>query len=315
MPKEILKVTNLNLEIKNKLILDSINLNLYEKEIFGLIGTSGSGKSILLKSIIGLFKPKSAEIVSGEHNLIKNKKFLKNLVGLSTQEDSIYENLTIEENIKYFGKLYGIKNKIIKEKSEELIKLLELGQYKNTLAKKLSGGTIKRLNIACSLIHNPKILLLDEPISGLDPKLRENILSLIDKVRKNGTSVIITSHFINEIEPFCDRIGIIHNGKILATDSAIKLREKYSNTYEISIRSFPGRYAKIYKIAKPDLNIINAFIKNNELTMHIPKKYTINACTKYLTRLLESNNEYIIKINVSQSSLTEVFRVITKNVT
>ncbi len=313
MKKEILEVKELNLEIKNKLILENINLKLHEKEILGLIGVSGSGKSMLLKTIAGLFKPKTGEITSGEHNLIRSKKFLKNLIGFSTQEDSIYENLTVEENIKYFGKLYGLKTKTIKEKSEELIPLLELGEYKNTLAKKLSGGTIKRLNIACSLIHDPKILLLDEPISGLDPKLRENILSLIDKIRKKGTSVIITSHFINEIEPFCDRIGVIQSGKILATDSAILLREKYSNTYEISIRSYPGRYKKIHSLAKPNLNVINALTKNNELIMYVPKKYTINTYTKYLTKLLEDNNEYLIKLNVSQSSLKEVFRVITKN--
>jgi ABC-2 type transport system ATP-binding protein len=314
MPKEILKVTNLNLDIKGKLILDDINLKLHKKEILGLIGISGSGKSMLLKTITGLYKSKTAKIKSGEHNLIKNKKVLKNLVGFSTQEDSIYGNLTVEENIKYFGKLYGIKNKTIKERSEELIKLLELDQYKKELAKKLSGGTVKRLNIACSLIHNPKILLLDEPISGLDPNLRENILSLIDKIRKTGTAIIITSHFINEIEPFCDRIGVISNGKILAMDSAIMLREKYSNTYEISIRSYPGKYKKIHKLAKSDLNVINAFTKNNELIMHVPKKYSINNYTKYLTKLLNDNKEYLIKINVSQSSLKEVFRVIIKNV-
>jgi ABC-2 type transport system ATP-binding protein len=315
MPKEILNITNLDLEIKNKLILDKINLKLHEKEILGLIGTSGSGKSMLLKTIAGLFKPKKGKITSGQQNLIKNKKPLKNFIGFSTQEASIYENLTVKENIYYFGRLYGIKRDIIKNRSKELIALLELEQYKNILAKKLSGGTVKRLNIACSLIHEPKILLLDEPISGLDPKLRENILSLIDKIRKKGTSIIITSHFINEIEPFCNRVGIISKGKILAMDSAVRLREAYSNTYEISIRSYPGKYTKLYRAAKTTLDVKAAFMKNNELIMHVPKNRTINTYIKYITKLLENNKEYTIKINVSQSPLNEVFRAITKNVT
>ncbi len=313
MSGNILNIKNLHVNIKNKSILENINFELYEGEVLGIIGVSGSGKSVLLKTISGFFKPKG-EIYSEQKNLLKEKKFLKKLIGFSTQEDSIYVNLTVKENIEYFGRLYGLKKKTIKERSERLIELLELEEFKNQVAKQLSGGTSKRLNMACSLIHKPRILLLDEPISGLDPKLRENVLSLVNEIRKKGTTIIITSHFINEIEPFCDRVGIIHRGKIVALDSPINLREHFSNTYEIKIRSYPGKYDKIYKVLKRKVNITNAFLKNNELVLHAPKKYTINDYAEYITKILEINNEYTIKIDVSQSPLEEIFRIVTKNV-
>ena len=308
-----LQIKEVTTELNNKIIVNNINLKIQEKEVFGIIGTSGSGKSVLLKTISGFFNPKIGKILSSNKDLIKNKKFSKELLGFSTQEDSFYENLTAKENIEYFGRLYNLKKDFIEKRTTNLLTLLDLQNSENKLAKHLSGGMKRRLNIACALIHNPKILLLDEPISGLDPILREHVLYLVQKIRKQGTTVIMTSHFINEIEPFCDRVGIINNGSLLAVGTSMNLRQTYSNVYEISIRSYPGKYNKIFKLAKKNLQILNAYTKHNELVMFVPQKFTVNSYTRFITSLLEKNNEYLININIHQSPLNEIFKKVVES--
>lgn len=313
MQKEILKLSDVSTVLKNKKIIDMVSFSLYDSEVLGLIGPSGSGKSVLLKTISGFFKLKSGVISSENNNLTKNINYSKNIIGFCTQDSTFYENLTVRENLDYFGKLYGLDKKTLNENIHNLIDLLELNEYKNKLAKHLSGGTQRKLTIACSLIHRPKILILDEPTSGLDPVMRENVISLIKKVKKLGTSVLITSHFLDELEEICDRIAILNNGKLVVIGTINELRKYYCHLYEITIKSSPGNYSLIYQNVANKIPISNSYIKEDKLIIYTPQKYSIEDYTKYLSGFLEKIGEHIININVSEAPLEEIFKQVVKN--
>jgi len=156
----------------------------------------------------------SGDIYLDNKSLISNKKYLRKNVGFASQENMLYDELTLYENIKYFGKLYGVRRGEIRQRAEDLLNLFELGHARNLLVKNLSGGMMKRANILISMIHNPKVLVLDEPTVGLDPLLRDKIWEYIHKVNNLGTTILISSHLFDELELNCSFIGIMTDGKI-----------------------------------------------------------------------------------------------------
>ena len=223
----VLKFSGINKRFGKREILSSIDFNVSNGEIFGLIGKSGCGKTTLLKILMGTLKPTKGTILFEGKNTIRNPKFLKKNTGFSTQDNTLIPELTVWENAIYFGKLYRLKNIEIKMNFQTLSGLLGLERIKNSLVKNLSGGMKKRANFLVSLIHNPDLLILDEPTAGLDPIMRENIWQYIKNINSNGTTILVTSHRLEEIEENCDRIGILKNGEIADVGNIDELRNKY----------------------------------------------------------------------------------------
>lgn len=210
-----------------KEVLSGVSFSIKEREIFGLVGGSGCGKSTLLKILIGMIRADGGKIFfEGKHSR-KGEDDLKRNTGFATQENMLYDELTIKENSYYFGNLYGMKTKLIKERLNELLELLKLKGFEDTQINYLSGGMAKRANLLVSLIHNPKLLILDEPTVGLDPALRQSIWDYIQKINKTGTTILVTSHLLEEIEENCNRIGILKNGKIIALATVEEYKKKY----------------------------------------------------------------------------------------
>jgi|SRR3989338_2623306 len=208
-------------------VLSGVTLKIKEGEIFGLIGTSGCGKSTLLKILTGMTKADSGEIFITSENLKAGKDFLKESTGFATQENMLFDELTIRENSHFFGQLYGIKKKQINIRLAELLDLLMLKGFEDVLLDNLSGGMVKRANLLVSLIHEPKLLILDEPTVGLDSILRASLWRYINKINKAGTTILVTSHLLDEIEQNCASIAILKKGRIIAAASPAKFREKY----------------------------------------------------------------------------------------
>ncbi|MDO8459565.1 MAG: ABC transporter ATP-binding protein [Nanoarchaeota archaeon] len=196
-------------------VLDELSLSVKEGEIFGIVGRSGCGKTTLLKVLIGMLNYDLGTLsFNGERIHTFNKNLLKENIGFSSQENMLYDELTLSENIRYYGKLYGIKNNVIKSNANQLLKLFELENFKNSLLRTFSGGMKKRANILVSLIHNPKVLILDEPTAGLDPILRENIWYYIKQINKIDKTIIVTSHLLEELQDNCTTIAFMDKGKI-----------------------------------------------------------------------------------------------------
>ena len=181
--------------------LEKVNISVNKGEILGLIGPSGSGKSVLIKLLIGFFKPSS-----GKRVINPNIK-----VGFSMQNNSLYEYLTVKQNLNFFSKIYGVDKEERKRNVSLLIEGLKLKEFENILIKNLSGGTKKRVDIACSLVHNPDIILLDEPLNGLDPILSQMMLSFIVNLNKQGKTIIFSSHSYADLSSVCNRFFLVKN--------------------------------------------------------------------------------------------------------
>jgi ABC-2 type transport system ATP-binding protein len=320
----ILKIQNISKRFFKKKILRSISLDIYEGEIFGIIGASGSGKTTLLKTVIGYLGPEEGDVKFRYDYFLKKKgregkpiyasvykqqKIAKNIFGFASQEPSFYSKLTVRENLKYFGSLYNMNKKALDSNIEILLSLMDLKHAEKTLAKDLSGGMERRLDIACALMHDPEVLILDEPTSDLDPLLRAHIWSLVQKINKKGTTIILASHHLSEVEHFCSRIAIIKEGKIIDVASPVRLKTKYAESQEIRIQTYPGNYDNISKaLKKPGSKVYDIHVRGSELIICSDHPQML---IHELLHTLEMLKEELIDINVSRPGLDELFLKIT----
>ena len=211
----LLGIKNIEMSFKDNLVLNHLNLEARSSDIIGLIGKSGCGKSTLLKILVGYYKPQKGSIVLNDKNVSDSLIELRKITGYTSQENSFYEKLTVIENMRYYANLYNIPLKTREERIKSLLKQVGLFQHKNMLAEKISGGMKRRLDFAISLIHNPDILILDEPTAGLDPLLIDQFWEIVKEVvEKEKKIVIMSSHIISEIEKYCTKAAVMDNGKI-----------------------------------------------------------------------------------------------------
>ncbi|MBT7902668.1 ABC transporter ATP-binding protein [Candidatus Woesearchaeota archaeon] len=195
-------------------VLNNLSLEIKSGEIIGLIGRSGCGKSTFLKILIGFYGANSGTISYNGENITGKLKVLRSLVGYTTQENSFYNKLTIYENMKYYARLYGFRpeDKKLKNHIHDILESVGLLTQKNKLAGKISGGMKRRLDFAISLVHDPDILILDEPTTGLDPVLVKNFWNIVKNINKRGKTVIVITHLFGEIKDHCDRFAIMNKG-------------------------------------------------------------------------------------------------------
>lgn len=313
----VLQVKNLTKEFGNLVVLDNISFDVEKGEIFGVIGMSGSGKTTLLNHLIGFLEPSEGEVLylSGGNakfppqlkNLHKNMNEVKRRFGFAPQSPSFYPKLTIKENLIHFGRLYNMKTKDILEGMQHLLDFTRLSEHKDKLAEHISGGMQRRLSIMCSMVHKPDVLILDEPTADLDPVLREETWKLIKEINGHGTTVIVASHFLHELESSCGRVAIIHNGKLLKYGTVDEIKTDFAkNSIEIRIETGKENFNKIVASVNKK-NIIKVSDEGNKLLL-----YTTDAQeTLYeLAQLLRKRSVTARALEVHRPSLREVFEAI-----
>lgn len=219
--KAVIKVKNMKQQFGKFAVLENINLSVKKGEILGMLGPSGSGKTTLVKAIVGMNKPTEGCIeVLGTS--LPSLEAVKN-IGYMAQADALYEDLNGYDNLLFFGALYGLKGKAAKERADYVLKLVDLYEHRKKLVKNYSGGMKRRLSLAIALVHKPEILILDEPTVGIDPVLRREFWKEFKKLKAEGTTIIITTHVMDEAEN-CDRLALIRNGGILALGTPEELK-------------------------------------------------------------------------------------------
>jgi ABC-2 type transport system ATP-binding protein len=324
LDKAVLKISHISKTFGKSEILKDINLKFYPGEIFGLIGASASGKTTLLRTIIGFLEPEKGKVFFRKEHLLSHEngseKFkevlkdpagIKEIVGFASQTPSFYEELTLKENLEYFGSLYNLKKESIASNLKTLLGLMNLEDSINLKASQLSGGMKRRLDMACALIHDPQVLILDEPTSDLDPILRKHVWELVRKINKKGTTIIIASHNLKEIEEICDRIAIIKDHRVLKVGTTEEIREEFSEAEEIHLESFPGNYEKIMELpSKYRKQIINTEQKATEFIIYTKKpEYILHE----LLHKIEKEKETIIQLKVKKPDLDEIFVSLSAN--
>ena len=235
--KAIMRIQGVSKTLGNKKVLEGVSLDIREGEIFGIIGASGAGKTTLLNLAIGFMIPDGGDVSvalpSGLQSVRKNPQLVKSFIGFSTQVPSVYPDLTVEENLKYFAMLHGKEENQAKSTAANLSKLIGLQDSKNARASELSAGMKKRLDIGCALVHDPKLLILDEPVAELDVLSLTKVWKMLKDINKKGTTILIASHFLAELERVCNRIGIMRKLRIAEVGTPAELRVIYSRNHSI----------------------------------------------------------------------------------
>lgn len=313
----VVEIKGLIKKYNNIIALKDINLSIGAEEIYGLLGPNGSGKSTLINILSGIIKYDRGICEVLGKDVIRDSKYIKKCIGVVPQEYSFYNDLKVKENMQLFGRLYGLKGRVLNKRIEEILERLDLSEYGNKYPVSFSGGMKRKVNIACSLIHNPKILIMDEPTASLDPIARDYVLNIVKEINKDGCTVIYTSHYLEEVDYLCDRAAILNNGVVIAEGSMKDINNifKKRNIIDIEVSKLNKReMEKITNIKSQVLFLSNSEISINDKYNSIRIKCDNQAIVlERVLMFLRENNIGIKDISISKASLEDTFvRLINK---
>lgn len=219
MDSVMVEVKDLTMRYGERTALTGIGFEIDRGELFGLLGPNGAGKTTLISILSTLLKPSSGQVKIGSLDVLHQGKEIKHFIGTVPQEIALYPTLSARENLNFYGRMYGLHGLQLKKRIDELLEMIRLTDRRHERVQKFSGGMKRRLNLAVGLIHRPKLLLLDEPMVGVDPQSRNHILESIKTLKSEGTTMIYTTHYMEEAEQLCDRVAILDEGRLVALDS------------------------------------------------------------------------------------------------
>lgn len=307
MSETIVKVTNLVKRYKELIALDNFSLEIRKGEVFGLLGPNGSGKSTTINCILSLLTYDKGEVYLFGEKMNPNRRDIKARIGLVSQNVAVFDELTVYENVDFFCGLY-IQDKATREKYvQEAIDFVDIGDFRKFYPRKLSGGLLRRLNIACGIAHKPELIIFDEPTVAVDPQSRNKILEGITELNQKGATIIYTSHYMEEVEQICSRILIMDKGKEVASGTSAELKSKIRNTENVivDIKKLPAE--DIENMRKLN-HVYEVFYQNQRLTVKCSGgKHNISHVLEYLA----DHNLSYDRIYSELPTLNDVFLEIT----
>lgn len=305
----IVQVENLVKRYGDKVVLDHINLLVEDGEIFGLLGTSGAGKTTTIRCLLSLLNYDKGRVSIFGVDMRPNAYDIKRNIGVVMQEIAVFEEFTVYENVAYFGSLYLRDKNLVDKYTKDALQKTNLMSYANYYPKKLSEGLLRRLNIACGIVHKPKLLIMDEPTSGTDPKNRKSLLAEFKRMNEEGTTIIYTTHYMEEAEELCSKIAILDQGKIIAKGTKQELKSMISLGEKISIEVYQLTKEQIQGIKELN-NVYSVDYKNHILEVKSSKgKNNLLHIMTYLTE----HNVTMGKVFTELPTLNDVFLEITGN--
>lgn len=307
----IVEIKDLRKTYGNNVALDKVSFFIKEGEIFGLLGPNGSGKSTIINILSGIlpFHGGVCKIFNRDIKNKKHKKIIQHHLGVVPQDYCLYEHLKAKENVDFYGRLYGLSSAEIKDKTKNALERVGLWEHRDSFPSTFSGGMKRRLNIACSIVHEPRLIIMDEPTASLDPLSRDYILNTVKELNHLGCTIIYTSHYLEEIEALCSRAVILNKGKVLATGTGTELKKLLpgGSRIRISLKA-PGerllremsqggiiKASNLYRGSLGDNNILNIDCDNPAEVL------------ERLLPYLKGKGLTVEDIEVSRTSLEEVF--------
>lgn len=305
--KKVIEVSHLTKNYKELKAIDDLSFEVYSGEIVGLLGPNGSGKSTTINCLLSLLNYNKGNIKIFDKEMKPDSYDLKAQIGVVFQEVAVFDELTVYENIDYFCGLYISDKEQRKKYVEDAINLVGLEDFKKFYPKKLSGGLLRRLNIACGIAHKPKLIFLDEPTVAVDPQSRNNILDGIKKLRDDGATIIYTTHYMEEVEILCNRVIILDKGKIIASGTIDELKKlaKIEEKISIEVSALDDKYlSKIKELKNVDE------VKYNDNILFITYKKGKNNLVEIM-EYLKTNKIKYNKIFSERPTLNDVFLELT----
>jgi ABC-2 type transport system ATP-binding protein len=297
----MIKADNLKKRFGSTVALDDVSFEVKKGETFGLLGPNGAGKTTTIQLLCGLLKPDSGTVTLDD----KTDPTLVDVrlsLGMVPQTLAIYEELSAEENLRFFGRIYGLSGQRLKERVRNCLEIAGLTQRSKERVSKYSGGMKRRLNMVCSLLHEPPLLLLDEPTVGVDPQSRNSIFETIETMKKQGRTIIYTTHYMEEAERLCDRVAILDYGRILDMDSVHNLIVKHGG---------PSRVEAEFEKGPSDLDKIRQLIDNKNIQFEETKiRFETSQPMESLAMLNRSGVRFL-SLKVQTANLEDVFLNLT----
>ncbi len=304
----MIDVIDLTKRFKQKEVVRQVNMYLEKGEIVGLLGPNGAGKSTTISMISSLIPPTSGDVRLKNESIIKNPSEIRKILGVVPQEIALYTDLTAEENLQFFGKVYKLPNHLLKKKVDEVLEQIGLTERRKDIVKTFSGGMKRRLNIGIALMHDPEIIIMDEPTVGIDPQSRNYILETVKRLnQEKQMTVLYTSHYMEEVEFLCNRIYIMDQGSIIASGTKEEIKNILSSENTILIKVSQVKDEFLQELYHEPL-INRVMVQEKEISIIVPKEVNI---FKTLLAFAEKTNTEIHAVEVKAPSLEDVFLHLT----
>ncbi|MTD31291.1 ABC transporter ATP-binding protein [Planomicrobium sp. YIM 101495] len=293
---------------KGKAAVEGVNLYMEAGEAVGLLGPNGAGKSTTISMISTLLKPTSGDVRLNGKSVTKDPGSIRRVLGMVPQEIALYEELSAYENLKFFGRIYGLSGRALEQSIGQVLEMVGLTDRQKEVVKTYSGGMKRRVNIAAAMLHEPEILIMDEPTVGIDPQSRSHILEMVRKLNKEkGVAVLYTSHYMEEVERLCDRVYIMDHGKVIAAGTAEELKSILSSEETILIeldRAYPDFTKELQAMEA----IKQATETENGIKLIVPKGSRVLGS---IFQISERHQAQVLNVAVQTPSLEDVFLHLT----
>ncbi|MBS4192682.1 ABC transporter ATP-binding protein [Bacillus sp. FJAT-49705] len=304
----MLEAIDITKQFKKKKVVDGLNMYIESGETVGLLGPNGAGKSTTISMISSLVPPTSGDVRFRKQSILKNPQELRRVLGVVPQEIALYNDLSAKENLLFFGRIHQMSGKQLQKKVDEVLELIGLSEQKKVITKHFSGGMKRRLNIGASLMHDPEMIIMDEPTVGIDPQSRNHILETVKRLNQEmGMSILYTSHYMEEVEFICDRIYIMDQGRIIAVGTKDEIKSILSAEKTLTIKVEQPNEKFIQSIRQEGL-VKEVQSSGNMITIVIPKEVNLFA---RLFQLAEGTETTIQSIEAQTPTLEDVFLHLT----
>ena len=296
-----IEVNNLTKKFGSFTAVDSVSFNVEKGEIFGFLGANGAGKSTTIRMLCGILEPTSGDALIGGFSVMKEPDKVKQNIGYMSQRFSLYNDLTVEENINFFGGVYGLDGEKLKERKKWVLKIADLEGKEKILTGSLPGGIKQRLALGTAVIHQPGIIFLDEPTSGVDPISRRNFWDLINDLSGQGTTILVTTHYLEEAE-YCNNIILINAGKLIAEGTSKELKTNYLKNTILEIEC--EKVVAAMEILEKENFVDETSIFGNQIHIIVNDKFKNMEQVK---DILNKNSIMVSRINKIVPTLEDVF--------
>jgi ABC-2 type transport system ATP-binding protein len=301
MRSDLVQTSRLTKKFGSLVAVDHMDLSVKAGEVFGFLGPNGAGKTTTVRILCGLMMPTSGNAIVVGHDVVKEPEEVKQRIGYMPQAYGLYDDLTVEENLEFFGSVYRVPSDERRKREDEILQLVRLEEFRKQFAGQLSGGMKRRLSLAVSLIHNPELLILDEPTAGIDPPLRRIFWEYFRELNKRGVTFFINTHYMDEAE-LCDRLALISYGRLVSVGSPIELKRKAVGGERV-------------ELVTADLSRTDGILKDSELVREISTSgggiqvivEEAASAIPRLTSLLREHGVEVLQVRQLQPSLEDVF--------